>query len=164
MTCCRWSPLSRGLALSLPVPFPPLPASASSPTQPCTPKERSLGKQMFFFSSSYHRQSSVTHGGLHVGRAASSCEAEPVWARFSCLWLEAMRKLGRGICPEELSVHQLSTRGEILPWGHAWDGKHSPLRLEGGTSTEIGPHLKQIINYSYLLSINSNGLSINTWN
>ena len=116
------------------VPFPPLPASASSPMQPCALKARSLGEQMFFFSLLYQRQSSVACGGLHVGRAASSCEAEPVWARFSCLWLKATQKLGRGTCPEEPSVHQLSARGEILTWGYAWDGKHSPLRLEGGTS------------------------------
>lgn len=139
--------------LLLSIPFPSLPDSASSPTQPYTPEERSPGKQMFF-SSSYHRQSSVTHGGLHVGRASSSCEAEPVWAHFSCLWLQATQKLSRRICPEEMSVHQLSTRGKILIWGHVWDRKHSPLWLEGRTSLRKDLTLSKslIILISYLLT------------
>lgn len=105
-------------ALPLPHAFPPrsmhMLACQPQPPLKCTPKERSPGKQMFFFSSSCYSQSSVACGGLRVGRAAGSCEADPVWARFSLFWLEATRKRGGGTCPEELSVHQLSLPGEIL--------------------------------------------------
>lgn len=76
---------------------------------------------MLFFFPLYRRQSLVAHAGLHVGRAASSCEA----ASLGTFQLP----LAGGHVKAQLSVHQLSARGKILTWGR----KHSPLWLEGGT-------------------------------